>query len=285
MAINMIHLMEMMRDDDGPLNAGDAIMDIGSSNLVRADEDDVYEFVIHYQAHRSDDSEELRATCQRLAADSQLGRRMHHTYAGELFELAGFSYRSIDIFDGYRCEVFDLNSQVVPPKHAGQYDLVFNFGTTEHVFNQLNSFRVIHDFCRPGGYMFHQLPSVGFQDHGYFNYQPKFFVDVQKANAYELVSLRFNEPVPLSHDGLNNDKFENYENWKSNSSEGNGTLMALFRKTKDAPFTLGLDISTTNEPVDSQVLYGYQGIDRRRQTYMHAKKCVKQFIRIFRPAA
>ena len=36
---------------------------------------------------------------------------------------------------------------------------------TEHVLNQYNSFKVIHEETRPGGCMRHQLPASGFPDY------------------------------------------------------------------------------------------------------------------------
>jgi hypothetical protein len=51
------------------------------------------------------------------------------------------------------------------------FDLVINAGTTEHVSNQENAFRVIHDLTKRGGMMNHEVPAGGMIDHGFFSYQ------------------------------------------------------------------------------------------------------------------
>jgi hypothetical protein len=37
----------------------------------------------------------------------------------------------------------DLNFDSIQTRHKGKYSLVTNFGTTEHVANQLNAFKII----------------------------------------------------------------------------------------------------------------------------------------------
>src|SRR5205823_3928504 len=90
----------------------------------------------------------------------------------------------------------------VPPEHRGAYDLVTNCGTTEHVVNQINSFRVIHDLTKPGGgYMLHDLPWSGMFNHGLVNYKPHLFWRLCESNHYSVVDMRLraqvNDPAPL----------------------------------------------------------------------------------------
>ena len=68
--------------------------------------------------------------------------------------------------------LLDLNYDDVPAAHRNRYDLTTNCGTTEHVVNQMNSFRIIHDMTKPGGFMLHDLPWSGMYNHGLFNYKP-----------------------------------------------------------------------------------------------------------------
>src|SRR5262249_30444591 len=71
----------------------------------------------------------------------------------------GFNYASIDIDGSPGSIPLDLNYDEVPAEFKGKYHLVSNFGTTEHVANQLNAFKIIHDLTAPGGLMFHVLPA------------------------------------------------------------------------------------------------------------------------------
>ena len=79
----------------------------------------------------------------------------------------------------------DLNNDRVPEKLLGAFDLVINAGTTEHLANQENAFRVIHDLTRRGGLMYHEVPGGSCTDHGFVAYQPKFFHRLMQQNDYQ----------------------------------------------------------------------------------------------------
>jgi hypothetical protein len=80
---------------------------------------------------------------------------------------------------------FDLNTDRVPEHLRNHFDLVTNVGTTEHVFNQLNCFTVLHDLTKINGIMAHAVPSTGFKTHGLYTYPLKFFWRLAYANDYE----------------------------------------------------------------------------------------------------
>lgn len=109
--------------------------------------------------------------------------------ARDLYRRIGMQYQCIDTSGEFGALPLDLNVDGVPAEHVGRYDLVTNFGTTEHVFNQLNVLKVIHDLTKPGGVMIHGVPFTGWTVHGLYNYTPKFFWCLQEQNQYELVRL------------------------------------------------------------------------------------------------
>ena len=82
---------------------------------------------------------------------------------------------------------FNLNSDTVPRKMRRAFDLVTNFGTSEHVANQLNTFQVIHDLTKPGGIMFHVVPAAGYSNHGFFCYDMRFFFSLARENNYAVI--------------------------------------------------------------------------------------------------
>src|SRR5207244_461624 len=84
----------------------------------------------------------------------------------------------------------DLNRDAVPRKLRGRFDLLVNAGTTEHVANQDNAFRVMHDLTASRGLMMHTVPGGGQMTHGLFVYTPKFFWHLCRENGYEIVKLR-----------------------------------------------------------------------------------------------
>jgi hypothetical protein len=111
--------------------------------------------------------------------------------ARDLWTWLGFSYASIDI-DGTPGSIpLDLNFSDVPPSLAGKHHLVTNFGTTEHVANQLNAFKIVHDLTAPGGVMLHTVPTQGGFNHGLINYTPKFFMALAWRNKYRWLFFDF----------------------------------------------------------------------------------------------
>jgi hypothetical protein len=107
----------------------------------------------------------------------------------ELYRSLGFTYQSIDTDGRHGALPIDLNFDAVPRNHRNRYDFVTNLGTSEHVANQMNCFRVVHDLTRVGGYMYHEVPFTGFVNHGLFNYTPKFFWMLCRSNLYEYVDM------------------------------------------------------------------------------------------------
>jgi hypothetical protein len=82
----------------------------------------------------------------------------------------------------------------VPAEYRCTFDLVTNIGTTEHVTDQINAFRVIHEFAKPGANFLHSVPFAGYFNHGLYNYHPIFFVFLASANEYEIVHLGLSDP-------------------------------------------------------------------------------------------
>lgn len=105
--------------------------------------------------------------------------------ARDFWTWLGFGYAAIDIDGSPGSIPLDLNYDPVPQDHVGRYHLVTNYGTTEHVANQLNAFKVIHDLTAQGGVMIHTLPAQGMPNHGLINYNPKFFWMLARSNGYK----------------------------------------------------------------------------------------------------
>ena len=109
--------------------------------------------------------------------------------ARELYEALGFEYQCLDLDPSFGSMRFDLNLDSVPEGHAGRYDFVTNHGTSEHLLNQYNCFKVMHEFCRVGGMMLHAVPFTVHLEHGFFNYQPNFFSALARYNSYETLGV------------------------------------------------------------------------------------------------
>ena len=180
----------------GFLKKRSKVLDIGSSNLYRAGFEQLRDFILHYRPAKI--GSDLDVFASRLAEGSSYNADkggVNEAFAGELLDYCGIDYLSFDIAAGYRTEIFDLNRQQLRKVQHGTFDTVLNIGTTEHVLNQYNSFEVIHDATKVGGYIVHQLPAAGFTDHGYFVYTGRLLFDLAGYNGYEIADIWYEGPV------------------------------------------------------------------------------------------
>ncbi len=102
-----------------------------------------------------------------------------------------FNYENICAIDLHGTEdalQLDLNQ---PVELDQTFDLVFNFGTGEHIFNVYQFFKTIHELTKPGGLMLHVMPFQGWVDHGFFNFQPTLYWDLAESNNYDVVGFSF----------------------------------------------------------------------------------------------
>lgn len=170
----------------------------------------------------------------------------------------GLKHTAIDVDGSEGAIPLDLNFDLVPPEHVGVYDLVLNSGTTEHVANQINAMRIIHDLTRVGGVMLHILPAQGFTNHGLINYNLKFFWMLARSNHYKWFAMSFRsdgDPQPIDGDILSTLReydapglaaLENYR------AENCGVLAVLI-KDWDSPFVPPIDVPSGGE-IDIEAL-------------------------------
>ena len=97
------------------------------------------------------------------------------------------NYKSFDLFD-HRAEKVDLNIDL---ERTDSWDIVTNFGTSEHIFNQFAFMKNCHDLTRQGGVSLHVLPVASGRDHGFYNYHLTFFRSLAIANKYEILNFRY----------------------------------------------------------------------------------------------
>lgn len=247
------------------------VLDIGCSNLHSVEAEELKRFV----SGRGGGPPELLDQWARYAAaggvmDPEIGGT-NGAWLGDMLERAGYEYTSFDIFAGYKTELFDLNTDVLPEQHRNRYDLVLNFGTTEHVLGQYNAFKIIHEATAVGGVICHDLPMAGHLDHGFFNYNPMLLIALAEANGYEILKLSFSGA--LGEEAIGPD-FErrygsrDYLHFEGRPEEGwlasklpTASVGLVARKRIDAPFRASLETSTTVGSVVNGI-EGHYGADR-----------------------
>jgi hypothetical protein len=129
-----------------------------------------------------------------LPSDRDLSIYVNNTGTGRapsrhLHESLGFKYDCVDIDGNFGSLTYDINFDSVPSQYRGKYGLTTNHGTTEHLLNQYNAFKMIHDFTAPGGLMLHALPFTVHLEHGFFNYQPNLFEALARFNSYQTLGV------------------------------------------------------------------------------------------------
>lgn len=97
---------------------------------------------------------------------------------------------SIDITGYDESLPIDLNNEII--SISDQFDLITNFGTTEHIEpNQYEPFLHIHNLCKIGGVMIHEIPVVNhWIGHCRYYYDERFFEKLAKDNNYLILEMK-----------------------------------------------------------------------------------------------
>lgn len=95
-------------------------------------------------------------------------------------------YESIDA-NGRGTVTHDLNLPM--PEGFGDFDLVTDFGTGEHVFNQFQVWKTVHHLTKVGGYIAFDRPSQGYRGHCFYNTHPNLILALADANAYDVINM------------------------------------------------------------------------------------------------
>lgn len=111
--------------------------------------------------------------------------------AKDYFEARGVQHTSFDLDGQFGAFVLDLGEPISSDsKHVDAYDVLTNFGTSEHVVRHYECFRNIHRMVRIGAVMLHTVPAPHhWAHHGRYYYPEDFFTGLAEANEYETVSL------------------------------------------------------------------------------------------------
>lgn len=220
--------------DRGLLPPGAEIMELGAQQLYcQGSEDFLADFVKRVSARNPGFKPAI--------TKSEIERLANGGLTSGLLKACGFKYSAIDIFDAEGTILFDLNREEPSPEMRNRYDLVTNFGTTEHIINQYLAFKTVHEMTKPGGLIYHELPLGGFHMHGYFSYNPLLFMQVAAANQYEIVMQAYGKNGRDFHPAP---EFM-VKNGFVDAGYYDLAIEFIFRKTADAPFNVPLETSTS----------------------------------------
>jgi hypothetical protein len=239
------------------------ILDIGPQNVLFVRAEQIREF-IERQGGAIFPEAGLNAEIERLVYFSTPRPNERTMLLSEITDLTNIEYNSVDVCPGLKTVILDLNFDVVPEEMASHYDVVFNFGTTEHIFNQWNCFEFMHDSLKVGGVVYHQLPASGYLDHGYYCYTPLFFQEMAQANGYVVEHMAVTPAGESKIDVLGIASMGGDSLLSDNAPLGENNrvpalnIHVILRKTKDAPFRASLEIATAHSQVNTLMLERYQ---------------------------
>jgi hypothetical protein len=182
--------------------------------------------------------------------------------ARQFWEWLGFQYASIDINGSPNSIPLDLNYDILPDWARKKFDVVTNFGTTEHIANQLNAFKIIHDLTAPGGIMIHAVPAQGLVNHGLLKYNPKWFWMLARSNDYRWLDFNYSSRGHIT-DLPDNVVEAIAPHWpdiaerKAQYKVVDGGLLATFQKVRDIEFIPPLDVDTGTKTTNPALIERY----------------------------
>lgn len=217
----------------GKIPRGANVLELGSQNVWGDfDLSEVRDFMMVFGADVADD---------RLRSSIVPGTKVER-----LMRDAGFRYAAFDVYSSGATRTFDLNADSLGWRDRGRYHVVTNCGTSEHVANQFNAFKIAHDALKVGGVMLNFVPFYGHVDHGLINYHPKFFTTLIANNGYEPLYFGLSDIFSGGeidcYRKLGN--ASNGQTWEG-KEVGCAEMCVIWQKRKRSPFRPPSDISDT----------------------------------------
>jgi hypothetical protein len=118
-------------------------------------------------------------------------QHQHGMVSKAMWSQLGYAHVSIDLNGMDEAYKIDLRTLISNPTWFEVFDIVYDGGTGEHVHNQYNLFKNIHNFTKLTGTMIRILPEVGsFPNHCSYYYTCGTFETLCEIMGYELLELK-----------------------------------------------------------------------------------------------
>lgn len=245
------------------------ILDIGPQNVYFAKDSEIRDFLAGQGV--TDIPPKLADKIQKLEYLSTPRPDERATMFSDITQLTNIEYRGFDVCPAPLTDILDLNYDTLPKKYVGHFDVVLNFGTTEHVFNQWNSFKLIHEAVKLGGVIYCVLPMSAYLQHGFYCYTPLFFTDFCKANGYELADMFMNRAGVDDIRGLGFDIRNEKKLLEPHSAVlapgeekvEQYNIHVIMKKLVDKAFDTTLEVSTAHSAVNKDIASRYAASQSR----------------------
>ncbi|PIW30966.1 MAG: hypothetical protein COW30_00675 [Rhodospirillales bacterium CG15_BIG_FIL_POST_REV_8_21_14_020_66_15] len=242
------------------------VVDLGSQELHFAKQD------VTNHAYRQIIARTVAAMGGPEISDAKLEALSNRSSAKAFYDLLDIEYTALDA-DGWYGKPFDINLDDIEETDRGAYCLCVNAGTTEHLIDQNNAFRIIHRLTRSGGLMLHALPFLGSIDHGFFNYNPNLFWSLARFNSYEMLGIWIN---PAGTAALIPWNAEMAAHLKAPIDPGSGiSLWCLMRKEHDLEYCVPFQAGYEEAQAESNLARYNYAIDGRLMSGIDAYRISK----------
>jgi len=119
---------------------------------------------------------------------------IRHGKALNYFKDMGFEVTTIDLGIGTERigpEVLQYDLSKPIKEKVDKFDFVLDFGTSEHIVNQYEFYKNIHNLCKVNGIVIRSNPSTKYgSGHGLFHYTPTFFIKLSWICKYKIIDVR-----------------------------------------------------------------------------------------------
>jgi SAM-dependent methyltransferase len=121
------------------------------------------------------------------------------SYAETFFEKIGFaSVDSIDVSDFENASVVQDLAGTLPKKLERKYDVIYDGGTCEHIFDLPTAYRNIHKMLKPGGVLIGHSPCNNWVNHSFYQINPEMvFGFWQKTMGYTVLHCTLQPLMPM----------------------------------------------------------------------------------------
>lgn len=121
-------------------------------------------------------------------------------YAETFFEKLGFdTVDSMDFSDFEYASIIQDLSAKLPKKLQRKFDVVYDGGTCEHIFDLPTAYRNIHMMLKPGGTMIGHSPCNNWVNHSFYQINPEIVYGFwEKTLGYEILHCSLQPLQPMS---------------------------------------------------------------------------------------
>lgn len=140
----------------------------------------------------------LELGCQNL-----YNQENYNEISNEYFTAKGQNIHSIDLEGCQGSEIVDLDKPIAK-KFIDKYDVVTNFGTSEHCGDLYQTFKNIFDSCKEGGTIVCENPKTGhWPGHGNHYLTTLFYKELESDSDIKIIDIGEHPAMGNSKTGMN----------------------------------------------------------------------------------